>query len=213
MEMPETRYARSGEVNIAYQVFGDGEVPLVWAPGFAQHLELSWEEPNRRAWFEGLGRFARVIVFDKRGTGLRPSGGVAATRGAHGRHQQDSVGLTARYVAERIATARLVEVPGRGAIRCACAVSESVGELGIEIRAGLHTGECEVVEGKVGGIAVHIGARVAAEAEGGEVLVSGTVKDLVAGSGLQFRDRGAAELKGVPGEWQLYAVQRQGAKE
>jgi class 3 adenylate cyclase len=446
MEMPETRYARSGDVNIAYQVFGDGEVPLVWIPGFTQHLELNWEEENRRAWFEGLARFAKVITLDKRGTGLsdRVEGSpplevrmddiravldaagvdraVVAVAGDSGplgilfaathadrtlglilcnafanatrkpdmpwlpsleeyaswvgeserrwsdvdywdemfahspsletREQRlefarpirlsvspgnmaqylrlnadidvrhvlpsvrmptlvlvrsevgDRVALTARYLADRIPTARLVELPGRDliplvfdresmfaefasflddvhdgvsdeperilatvlftdivgstakaaelgdrswrtllgahhdrvrrelarfrgreidtagdgffasfdgparAIRCACAVSVSVAELGVEIRAGLHTGECEVVEGKVGGIAVHIGARVAAEAQPGEVLVSGTVKDLVAGSGLQFRDRGTAELKGVPGEWRLYAVER-----
>jgi pimeloyl-ACP methyl ester carboxylesterase len=93
------------------------------------------------------------------------------------------------------------------AIRCAGAVTEGVRELGLEIRAGLHTGECEVVDGKVGGIAVHIGARVAKAAEPGEVLVSSTVKDLVAGSGLRFRERGSAELKGVPEEWRLYAVE------
>jgi class 3 adenylate cyclase len=444
--MPETRYARSGDVNIAYQVFGDGETPLVWVPGFAQHVELSWEEPNRRAWLEGLARFARVIVFDKRGTGLsdRVEGSpplevrmddiravldaagveravvvVAGDSGPLGllfaashsertlglvlcnafanairkpdmpwlaspeeyaswvdeslrrwgdqeywdemfahspsletREQRlafarpirlsvspgnmaqylrlnadidvrsiiptvrvptlvvarsqagDRLALTARYLAERIPTARLVEVAGedlipvvfdrepilteierfveevrhgapeepdrilatvlftdivgstamaaelgdrrwrelladhhsrvrrelgrfRGqevdtagdgffatfdgparAIRCACAITDSVGDLGIEIRAGVHTGECELVDGKVGGIAVHIGARVAAEAGAGEVLVSSTVKDLVAGSGLAFVARGDAELKGVPGEWRLYAVAR-----
>ena len=81
-------------------------------------------------------------------------------------------------------------------------------DLGLEVRAGLHTGECELLDGKVGGIAVHIGARVAKEAGPGEVLVSSTVKDLVAGSGLEFLERGAAELKGVPGEWRLYAVAR-----
>jgi class 3 adenylate cyclase len=446
MEMPETRYARSGDVNIAYQVFGEGELPLVWIPGFAQHLELNWEEPNRRAWFEGLARFAEVITLDKRGTGLsdRVEGSpplevrmddiravldaaevdraVVAVAGDSGplgllfaathadrtlglilcnafanatrkpdmpwlasleeyaswvaeserrwsdsdywdemfahspslatREQRlqfarpirlsvspgnmaqylrlnadidvrhvlpsvrvptlvlvrsetgDRVARTARYLADRIPTARLVELPGRDliplvfdreslfaefesfledvrdgvpvepervlatvlftdivestakaaelgdrgwrellaahhgrirrelgrfrgreidtagdgflatfdgparAIRCAGAVTESVRELGIEVRAGLHTGECELVDGKVGGIAVHIGARVAAQARPGEVLVSGTVKDLVAGSGIQFADRGSAELKGVPGEWRLYAVER-----
>jgi class 3 adenylate cyclase len=96
------------------------------------------------------------------------------------------------------------------AIRCACAISEGVRDLGIEIRAGLHTGECERIDHKVGGIAVNIGARVAAEAAAGEVLVSSTVKDLVAGSGIEFRDRGATELKGVPGEWHLFAVERLG---
>jgi pimeloyl-ACP methyl ester carboxylesterase len=96
--------------------------------------------------------------------------------------------------------------PARG-VRCACAITESVRELGLEVRAGLHTGECEVMDSKVGGIAVHIGARVASEAQPGEVLVSSTVKDLVAGSGLRFRERGIAALKGVPDEWRLYAVE------
>jgi class 3 adenylate cyclase len=444
--MPETRYARSADVNIAYQVFGEGEVPLVWIPGFAQHLELNWEEPNRRAWFEGLAGFAKVLTFDKRGTGLsdRVEGSpplearmddiravfdaagidravvvVAGDSGPLGvlfaathaertlglilcnaslgavrkpdmpwlaspedyaswvdetarrwsdpdfwdemfgdspsleTHEQrvafarpirlsvspgnmaqylrlaadidvrhvlpsvrvptlvlvrsaagDRVARTGRYLADKIPTARLVELPGqdliplvfdreglfaeferfldevregdsqepdrvlatvlftdivdstakaaalgdrgwaevlaahherirrqlarfRGrevettgdgffatfdgparAIRCACAATESVRDLGLEIRAGLHTGECELVEGKVGGIAVHIGARVSAHAGPGEVLVSSTVKDLVAGSGIGFAERGAAELKGVPGEWRLYAVER-----
>jgi class 3 adenylate cyclase len=94
------------------------------------------------------------------------------------------------------------------AVRCACAISDGVRELGLEIRAGLHTGECELMGGKVGGIAVHIGARVAKQAQPGEVLVSSTVKDLVAGSGLRFRERGTAELKGIPEEWRLYAVER-----
>jgi pimeloyl-ACP methyl ester carboxylesterase len=96
------------------------------------------------------------------------------------------------------------------AIRCACAITDSVRELGLELRAGLHTGECEVLNGKVGGIAVHIGARVAKQAQPGEVLVSSTVKDLVAGSGIRFLERGTAELKGVPEQWRLYAVERGG---
>ena len=90
--------------------------------------------------------------------------------------------------------------PARG-IRCASAIIEAVSDLGIMVRAGLHTGECQLVDGKIGGIAVHIGARVAGHAKGGEVLVSGTVKDLVAGSGITFDDRGVHELKGVPGDW------------
>jgi class 3 adenylate cyclase len=94
------------------------------------------------------------------------------------------------------------------AIRCACAISDAVDEVGLDVRVGLHTGECEVIDGKVGGIAVHIGARVAASAGAGEVLVSSTVKDLVAGSELEFEDRGVAELKGIPGDWRLYAVRR-----
>jgi class 3 adenylate cyclase/pimeloyl-ACP methyl ester carboxylesterase len=92
------------------------------------------------------------------------------------------------------------------AIRCAVAARTAVRDLGLEIRAGLHTGECQLIGDKPGGIAVNIGARVAAEAEPGEVLVSQTVKDLVAGSGIKFDERGLAQLKGVPGEWRLYAV-------
>jgi pimeloyl-ACP methyl ester carboxylesterase/class 3 adenylate cyclase len=96
--------------------------------------------------------------------------------------------------------------PARG-IRCARAIVEESSALDIGVRAGLHTGECETIDGKVGGIAVHLGARVAAAAAVGEVLVSGTVKDLVAGSGLRFSDRGVHELKGIPGEWHLYAAE------
>ena len=100
--------------------------------------------------------------------------------------------------------------PARG-IRCACAISDEAGRLGLPIRAGLHTGECEIMGEDIGGIAVHIGARVAAEAASGEVLVSSTVKDLVAGSGLRFEDRGSRALKGVPEEWRLFAVEPESA--
>ncbi|MGQ0570986.1 MAG: adenylate/guanylate cyclase domain-containing protein [Armatimonadota bacterium] len=96
------------------------------------------------------------------------------------------------------------------AIRCACEIGDTLRSLGINTRAGLHTGEIEIMGDKVGGIAVHIGARVAALAGAGEVLVSSTVADLVAGSGIQFDDRGARALKGVPGEWRLFAVARAG---
>lgn len=92
------------------------------------------------------------------------------------------------------------------AIRCACAIRDAVKTLGLEIRSGLHTGECELIGEKVGGIAVHIGARVMSKAGTSEVLVSSTIKDLVAGSGIQFEDRGLHALKGVPGEWRLSAI-------
>jgi class 3 adenylate cyclase len=90
------------------------------------------------------------------------------------------------------------------AVRCAMAIVAGVRSLGLEIRAGVHTGECELLDGNIGGIAVHIGARVASKAGASEVLVSSTVKDLVAGSGLRFEDRGAHTLKGVPDEWRLF---------
>jgi len=92
------------------------------------------------------------------------------------------------------------------AIRCACRIRDEVRSLGLEVRSGLHAGECEVLGDKIGGIAVHIGARVAAAGEPGEVLVSNTVKDLVAGSGIAFRDRGTHALRGLPGEWPLFVV-------
>jgi len=446
VELPETRYARSGKVSIAYQVLGEGPPDLVFVPGLISNIESAWQQPAVAAWLRNLASFSRLIWFDKRGTGV--SDRVAdvptlETRMDDVRAAMDEVGSqqavlmgvseggpmsilfaathpervsalilwgsdvkgvrtddfpwapsfeeairaveeagerwgsldycdevlrtaapsvagdedfrrwwasymrlgaspasaaalrrmnmeidvsrvlsairvptlilhrtedrlvdvrNSRYMAERIPSARSVELPGvdhfawigdtervlaeiktflaevgagveldrrlatvlftdivgatqkaaelgdrgwrelvaahharirselarfRGqeldtagdgffasfdgparAIRCACAITESVRELGIEVRAGLHTGECELIDGKVGGIAVHIGARVAAEAQPGEVLVSSTVKDLVAGSGIAFRERGVAELKGVPGEWKLFAVER-----
>lgn len=112
---------------------------------------------------------------------------------------------------------RLIDTAGDGAfasfdgparaIRCACAIRDRAAALGVPVRAGLHTGECEIAGDKLAGVAVHIGARVAAFAQPGEVVVSGTTKDLVAGAGLRFSDRGAHALKGVPGEWRLFAVQ------
>lgn len=446
---PETRYARSGDVSIAYQVVGEGPFDLIHVPGFVSHVELAWQVSGMAYFARRLGSFSRLIRFDKRGTGMsdRVSGaptletrmddvravmdvvgseraallGVseggpmstlfaatypervwalvlygtfARTRWAHDypcgdtdedlrrecdeeerdwgtpehaaevaqalapsaddeskralatmirqsaspgavaalnrmnleidvrdvlpairvptlvlNRSGDSLSITggSRYLADHIPGARHVELPGsdhaiaagdpesvageielfladtwkeraweesepdrvlatvlftdivgstaktaqlgdsrwrellqahhtlirrqltrfRGteldtagdgffasfdgparAIRCACAISEAVRELGLEVRAGLHAGECERMNGKVGGIAVHIGARVAAEAVAGEVLVSSTVKDLVAGSGIEFRERGTAALKGVPGEWHLFAVER-----
>jgi class 3 adenylate cyclase len=95
--------------------------------------------------------------------------------------------------------------PGR-AIRCAKALVTTMSELGLPVRAGLHTGECELAGDRLRGLAVHIGARVVALADPSEVLVSTTVKDLVAGSGFEFESRGSHALKGVPGDWSLFAV-------
>ena len=130
---PETRYARSGDVNIAYQVVGDAARDLVLVPGWVSNIEVLW------------------------------ASGVPA--------------------------------------------------LGLAVRAGLHTGEVELRHDKVSGLAVHIGARVAAAAGPGEVLVSSTVRDLVAGSGLRFQDRGLQTLKGVPGDWHLFALEAEGRRE
>jgi class 3 adenylate cyclase len=96
------------------------------------------------------------------------------------------------------------------AIRCAEALRADAETLGIEIRAGIHTGECELLDTDIGGLAVHIAARILGHAGAGEILVSGTVRDLVVGSGTGFEDRGSVELRGVPGTWQLLAVDRHG---
>ncbi len=126
------------------------------------------------------------------------------------RHHRTVRAMIARYRGTEIDTAgdgflATFDGPARG-VRCARAIVEEVRALGIEVRAGLHTGEVESMMGKVGGLAVHIGARVVALAGPSEVLVSQTVKDLVAGSGLTFEDRGEHELKGVPDRWRLYRV-------
>jgi class 3 adenylate cyclase len=91
-------------------------------------------------------------------------------------------------------------------VECGAAIADRVRGIGLEVRAGVHTGECELRGSDMAGMAVHIGARVGASAGPGEVLVSSTVKDLVVGSGLSFEDRGSTTLKGVPDEWRLYAL-------
>jgi len=118
--------------------------------------------------------------------------------------------LLARYRGVEVDTAgdgffATFDGPARG-VKCAQAILEAVRTLGIEVRAGVHTGEVETIDGKVGGLAVVIGARVGAKAGTSEVWVSSTVKDLVVGSGLTFEDAGEHELKGVPDRWHLYRV-------
>jgi class 3 adenylate cyclase/pimeloyl-ACP methyl ester carboxylesterase len=438
--LPETRYALSGDISIAYQIFGDGPVDLIIVPGFISHVDLHWQQLGFREWMERLASFARVIVFDKRGTGASdrdvgdstleermddiravldaagseraavfgfseggalgmllaaayparvselilfatfpcsredpdfPEGAIGdtafervqtvidnwgqgellrftvpslaanpAARQAMGQFERASsspravrahmrwvrkidvrpvaralhvrtlVGLrtgdalipptSTRWLARNIPGARLVEYPGeshlpwigdfsaiaddieefitgsrrvtvhepdrvlatvlftdivrsteravsmgdrawtellgrhhevvrstlqrfRGreegtsgdgflatfdgparAVRCALEIRDALAPLSVEVRAGVHTGECERNGDDLAGIAVHTGARVMAAADAGEVLVSRIVRDLVAGSGLTFDDRGTHTLKGIPGEWELY---------
>ena len=438
--IPETKYARSGDINIAYQVIGEGNIDLVYVPGWVSNVEYNWEEPHLKRFLLRLASFSRLIIFDKRGTGLSDpapelptlekrmddvravmdavesrravllgvsEGGTMCalfaatyperTRGiilygsyakriwspdypwgpTHAERQKffdlinegwggevDAETLApsmandksfkqwwatylrrsaspsmaialakmntdidirnilptihvptlilhrtgdidmpvggSRYMAEHIPNAKYVELPGddhlwfvgdanavlnnieefitgsynvaeperilatvmftdivgstekaaeigdakwkdlltnhykiireelthfKGkeidttgdglfatfdgparAIRCAMATNDAVRRLGIQIRIGLHTGECELMENKVSGIAVHLGARVMSKAGPNEVLVSSTVKDLVAGSGIAFEERGMHKLKGIPGEWQLFKV-------
>jgi len=445
MEVPETRYTLSGDVNIAYQVVGEGPIDLVFIPSMTHHVELVWENPSQAQFFSRLASISRLLLFDKRGTGMsdRVAGGTLEVRMDDIRAVMDAAGTeravlcglgdggplcalfaatyperttalvlinttprfvrspelpwlptraererdieevvrrwgnreaaaeffrrgspsateeerqsfarvitlsvspgsaaaylrmnldvdicdvlplirvptlviqrteievldrrNGRYLAEHIPGARLVELPGRDfapqlgdperlfaelesflkdvvegepweaepdrilatvlftdivgataraaelgdrawrellqkhhetvrselgrfrgkemdtagdgffatfggparAIHCASAIRESISELDLEVRAGLHSGECELVDGKAGGIAVHIGARVASLAGPGEVLVSSTVKDLVAGSGIEFEDRGEHQLKGISEAWHLFTV-------
>ncbi|MDH2387101.1 adenylate/guanylate cyclase domain-containing protein [Bradyrhizobium sp. CER78] len=430
MLVPVTRYAKSGDVHIAYQVFGNGTTNLVFVPGFISHIENYWEHPDTARWLLGLGRFARVIMFDKRGTGLSDpvreippldlrmddvravmdaagcesaavlgvsEGGALAALfaatypqrcqrlvlyGAFARcpittealkplfkyidrawgnglslpwfapsRQTDPAMLqwwgrferlggspaavtavvrmatetdvsdvlssirvptlvihckedtlipieSGHLFAQNISGAQLIELPGqdhlffihekivecieefltgsvsgaeshrvlatvlftdivgstaraeqigdrrwldlldahhaavrrelaryRGsevkslgdgflatfdgparAVRCACAIAEAIRSLGIDVRCGLHTGEIEIGDRDVQGIAVHIAARISAAASAGEILVSRTVKDLVAGSGLHFSDRGAHSFKGLQDAMELYAA-------
>ena len=120
--------------------------------------------------------------------------GGCSTGSAGSRSRSSGMGFVATF-----------DGPAR-AVRCAVAIRDEVREIGLEIRAGLHIGEIEVLPDDIAGLAVHIGARVSALAGAGEVLVSSTIKDLVVGSGLEFDDRGSHVLKGVPGDWRLFAV-------
>jgi pimeloyl-ACP methyl ester carboxylesterase len=138
-------------------------------------------ELGDRRWRELLTKHGRIVERE-----------LARHRGRHVKSFGDAVFAT-------------FDGPAR-AVRCALAVRESAAAIGLELRAGIHTGECEVVGSDLAGMAVHLAARVQATAKPGEVLTSGTVKDLVVGSGLAFEDRGTHVLKGVPGEWPLYAV-------
>ncbi|MBI4636338.1 MAG: adenylate/guanylate cyclase domain-containing protein [Candidatus Rokubacteria bacterium] len=226
---PETHYARSGDVNIAYQVVGEGPRDLVLVPGWVSNVEVFWEEPSMARFLQRLASFSRLILFDKRGTGLSDrvlatvmfTDIVDATRKTvelGDRRWRDLLDSHHALVREQLARFRGREIDTAGdgflaafdgparAVRAAAAVADAVRALGLEIRAGLHTGECEVMWVKLGGIAVHVGARIAALAKAGEVLVSSTVKDLVAGSGLRFEYRGTYALKGVLGEWHLFAA-------
>jgi class 3 adenylate cyclase/pimeloyl-ACP methyl ester carboxylesterase len=188
-------------------VFGDSKAILRQVETFLVKL------PDAADWEVEPERVLATVLF----TDIVGSTEKAAELGDRGwrelleQHHTRIRGQLARFRGTEVDTAgdgffARFDGPAR-AIRCACGIRAAVGELGLEVRAGLHTGECELLDDKVAGIAVSIGARVAAQARPGEVLVSQTVRDLVAGSGLEFADRGAAELKGVPGEWRLFAVQ------
>ncbi len=188
--------------------FGDSDVVLELVERFLTRVweERSWEDTEPERVLTTV-LFTDIVESTARAADL----GDRAWRELLTEHHAAVRRQLARFRGVEIDTAgdgffATFDGPARG-IRCARAIVEAADELGVELRAGLHTGECETIEGKVGGIAVHLGARVALMAAPGEVLVSSTVKDLVAGSGLAFGDRGIHELKGIPGEWRLYAAE------
>jgi class 3 adenylate cyclase len=225
VRVPTLIFCRSGERDessyVASRITGSRLVELKSLRGIFSWVDDDVHEQTMREmdrFLAGLGRpvepervLTTVLFTDIVGSTERAAElGDRAWRELLASHHAIVRGEIARFRGEEIDTAgdgvfASFDGPAR-AIRCACAVRSAVRELGLEMRAGVHTGECELDGDRPRGIAVHIGARVAAEAPPGEVLVSSTVRDLVAGSGLEFEDRGVRELKGVPGEWRLYAV-------
>jgi class 3 adenylate cyclase len=197
--IPGARFVRFRGVDHAFWLV-DGLVEEIerFVTGAVQHVE-----PNRVL---RSVLFTDIVASTTRAAEL----GDRAWREVLERHDA----LVDRVVAEH--GGRVVKHIGDGALsafdgpamamRCAEALNEGVAELGIELRSGIHTGECEAIREDLGGLAVHIGARVGALARPGEIVVSSTVKELVVGSDMQFSDRGEHELRGVPGSWHLYAL-------
>jgi class 3 adenylate cyclase len=180
-------------------------------PALGEFLPRAWSERERAS--SAPKRILATVLF----TDLVGSAAMAARSGPEWQQTLREHNAVIRRELIRY-NGREIDTAGDGffasgfdgparAIRCGCAIRDAVGALRLAIRVGVHTGECDFVDGKLAGLAVNIGARVAAQAQEGEVLVSGTVKDLVAGSGLEFESRGVRELKGL-GEWPLYAVVR-----
>ena len=224
MQVPRTRYATTREgVCVAYQVFGDGPYDLVYSPGWVTNIEvLGYPEPMARAiedFLDGIheqerdfDRMLATVLFTDIGnsTGMTADLGDRAWAELLERHHASVRALLTRFRGTEIDTAgdgffASFDGPAR-AVRCAQAIVEATGRLGLAVRAGVHTGEVQVVDGKFGGLGVNIGARVGAAAAPSEILVSQTVKDLTAGSGLVLEDAGEHELKGVPGRWRLFRV-------
>lgn len=160
---------------IAWSAVGDGPLDLLYVPQSVSAMEHIWDHPTVTAFFTRLTSFCRLILFDRRGSGMSERLEIPAS------------------LEERVDDVH-------------AGIADAVAGLGPEVRAGLHTDECEIIGDDVGGLAVHIAARVMASVAPREVLVSGTVKDLVVGSELRFDDRGEHELRGVPGAWRLWAV-------
>ncbi len=201
MSRPDTKYVAVGDADVAYQVLGEGPSDLLFFNGLGSHVEMAWENSDIADFLKQLASLRRLISFS-----------IDEAQGHLTVDRHDQI------VREqlRIFRGREVNTTGDGfvasfdgparAIRCGQAIIDATRAHGIELRVGLHTGECEVRGNDLGGLAVHIAARLGSLAVPDEVLVSGTVKDLVVGSGIEFQDRGEHELKGVPGSWRLFRV-------
>jgi len=200
--MPETQFTRAGDVDIAYQVVGPASaLDVVFVPGWVSHIEVMWELPEFARFLDRLASMGRLILFDKRGTGLSDRVAGIPTL------EQRAEDIAAVMDAAGSGRAAIVAWGEGAAIAAMFAATHPERVIGIEIRAGLHTGEVEFRGTAATGLAVHVGARVAALAQASEVLVTSTVQMLVLGSGIGFADRGRHQLKGVPDEWQLFAVE------
>ena len=203
----------AGLIPAAELVAVDGSAPVLWMED-PEPLVSAIEAfiASVRVQEGEFDRVLATVLF----TDIVGSTNTASNLGDHAwkqlveRHHAIVRALLARYRGEELDSAgdgfyASFDGPAR-AVRCAQAIVKAMHHIGVEIRAGLHTGEVEIINGKPGGIAVSIGARIAAKAQPSEVLVSQTVKDVVVGSGLKFEDRGTHQLKGVPGNWQLHAA-------
>ena len=206
------RYLAQHIPGAAYAELGGYEhIPAATAPELLAHLVPFLQEAAMREPPEPDKVLATILFSDIVGSTAKAAElGDARWRELLAAHHARVRTQLARFRGVEVDTAgdgffARFDGPAR-AIRCALAIHQAMRDVGLQVRIGLHAGECEVLDGKVAGIAVAIGARVSGRASAGEVLVSQTVKDLVAGSGIGFEDRGPAELKGVPGEWRLYAV-------
>jgi class 3 adenylate cyclase len=174
-------------------------------PEIAEFVVAAWEQravERQRVLASSVHR-PRRLDRESGGVGRRMARAARGAQRARPARARTLPRRNGRYRGRRVLASEF-DGPAR-AIRCACSIRDAVSSLGLGIRVGVHTGECDVVDGKLGGLAVAVGARVAAQADVGEVLVSATVNDLVAGSGISLDARGLRELKGI-GEWPLYAV-------
>jgi pimeloyl-ACP methyl ester carboxylesterase len=213
IEVPETRYTKSGDVNIAYQVAGDGPFDLVHVPPFVSNLELQWEDPAERRYFERLASFCRLIMFDKRGTGLSDRVAVATLE-----ERMDDLRAVMDDVGSQRAAVFGSSEGGAMSILFAATYPQRVSALvlyGAYARIAWAPDYPDGVpeEVSVDGLR-HLEENWGRGLDGGmptlagpsEVLASSTVKDLVAGSGIRFTDRGSHVLKGVPDQWRVFAV-------